>query len=90
MLIRTRILVTGLVQGVGFRFFALRTASELGITGYARNLATGEVEIEAQGRENAIEEFAKKMRQGPRAAKVQTFERSTRTVIPAETEFALF
>ncbi len=53
MLIRTCILVTGLVQGVGFRYFALRTASELGLTGYARNLATGEVEIEAQGRASA-------------------------------------
>ncbi len=90
MLIRTRILVTGLVQGVGFRYFALRTASELGLTGYARNLASGEVEIEAQGREGDIEEFALKMRRGPRAARVVTFERSERAVIPADTEFVLY
>ncbi|MBL8016512.1 MAG: acylphosphatase, partial [Ignavibacteria bacterium] len=45
-----KIVVSGRVQGVGFRYFIARYASELGLTGYAKNLFTGEVEIIAEGR----------------------------------------
>lgn len=65
-----RFYVSGLVQGVGYRFFAERVAAQLGIGGYAKNLRDGRVEVYVIGE---IEIFAKLRRQlerGPRAANV--------------------
>ena len=64
------ILVSGLVQGVGFRYFVNRTAVALGLRGYVRNLYNGHVEIEVEGNRSLIEEFIKRVKVGPRAAQV--------------------
>ncbi len=64
------ILVEGRVQGVGFRWSALRKAKELNIYGYVRNLPDGNVEIWAEGEENHLETFLAWCRQGPPAAHV--------------------
>jgi len=69
-MVRAHILVSGLVQGVGYRYFAQRNAVALGLAGFARNLVTGEVEIEAQGERGMIEDYIKQLRVGPRAASV--------------------
>ena len=61
-------LVQGRVQGVGYRNFAQRAASELGLRGYARNLAGGSVEVYAIGPAAALDDFAGLLRQGPRWA----------------------
>jgi acylphosphatase len=72
--VRRRYLIGGRVQGVGFRFFAQRTASRLGLLGWVRNLPNGAVEAEAQGDLNSLGSFESALRQGPRGAQVANFE----------------
>jgi acylphosphatase len=71
MEIGARIIVKGLVQGVGFRYFVLRKASPLGLKGIVRNRFTGEVEIEVEGERSLIEELVRDVRIGPRSAQVK-------------------
>ena len=66
--------IRGRVQGVGYRNFASRVASDLGITGYARNLADGSVEVFAMGTEPVLDEFAGRLRCGPRWAHVRAVD----------------
>jgi acylphosphatase len=62
------------VQGVGYRYFAQRAAAELELTGYARNLDDGRVEVYATGSESKLSEFAARLHQGPRFGDVRTVE----------------
>ena len=64
-------IVTGQVQGVGFRFFAERIARELGVRGWVRNLRDGTVETVAEGDDDALVRFFDRLRQGPRGARVE-------------------
>jgi len=66
--------VRGRVQGVGFRDFVQRAAAELGITGYARNLADGRVEVYAIGAEESLAQLAGLLHRGPPWAEVRTVE----------------
>ncbi len=70
MTIRANFLVKGLVQGVGFRWYILREAEEIGVTGYVRNTWSGEVEIVAEGEEWQIEALHEKAKQGPMRSRV--------------------
>jgi acylphosphatase len=63
--------VTGAVQGVGFRYFAQRTARGLGVGGFARNLPDGRVEVLVEGPAAAVEEFIARMRTGPASSRVR-------------------
>jgi acylphosphatase len=65
-----RILVSGLVQGVGFRFSTVRAAERLGVGGWARNLADGRVEVHAQGEPAAVAALVDWLREGPPGAEV--------------------
>ncbi|MCI0565288.1 MAG: acylphosphatase [Nitrososphaera sp.] len=65
-----RIIVRGLVQGVGFRYFVLRHASTLGLSGYVQNTYNGDVEIEVEGSRSLVEELIKEVKAGPRSAHV--------------------
>lgn len=69
-----RFLITGRVQGVGYRFFAERAASDLGLTGYVRNLPDGRVEIYAAGDDHALGQLRKQLQEGPRSARVDGVE----------------
>jgi acylphosphatase len=71
MAARVHIIVRGLVQGVGFRWFVARRATTLGLAGYARNLSDGAVEIEAEGGRSEVEELIRDVRVGPRSAHVR-------------------
>ena len=62
--VRTRVTVTGVVQGVGFRPFAHRLATELGVTGFVGNDASA-VFIEAQGTPRAVSEFTRRLSAEP-------------------------
>lgn len=62
--------ISGSVQGVGFRFFANRQAEKFGVSGMARNLDDGSVEIEAEGEEAVLEKFIEKLKKGPLFSKV--------------------
>lgn len=69
-MIARRLRVTGRVQGVGFRFFALRAAEESGIRGWVRNLPDGSVESVAEGDEGAVGLYVQRLREGPRSGRV--------------------
>ena len=64
------IIVYGHVQGVFFRASAQIQASELGVTGWVRNLQDGTVEVYAEGNQNALNRFIEWCRKGPPSAKV--------------------
>jgi acylphosphatase len=63
-------IVSGRVQGVGFRFFVNRAASIEGLHGWVRNLPNGGVEIRAEGESDALERFERHVRQGPPASRI--------------------
>ncbi|KAL1862696.1 hypothetical protein VTK73DRAFT_6686 [Phialemonium thermophilum] len=67
---RVYFLVHGVVQGVGFRYFAQKRAVEYQLTGWIRNTENGKVEGEAQGPADAIKTFIKDIDNGPRHARV--------------------
>jgi acylphosphatase len=62
---RAKIIVNGLVQGVGFRYFVMRHAENLNLKGYTQNLFTGEVLTEVEGDGGLINEFIKLLKIGP-------------------------
>jgi acylphosphatase len=67
-------LVRGRVQGVGYRDYAQRTASALGLTGYARNLDDGRVEVYAAGPIDKLSDLVAALRKGPRFSDVRGVE----------------
>ncbi len=82
-------MISGRVQGVGFRYFAERVANQLGICGYVKNLSTGSVEVYAIGNELALEEFKRHLAEGPRSARVTGIEESEETVSGEYTRFRI-
>jgi acylphosphatase len=68
--IARRWFVRGRVQGVGYRYFAQKSASSLGLRGYTRNLDDGRVEVYAAGPEAKLDELAGLLHRGPRWADV--------------------
>jgi len=63
--------VHGHVQGVFFRAFVSRQATGLGLTGYVRNLPTGNVEVNAEGEREKLNQLISRLKVGPPAARVQ-------------------
>lgn len=72
--------VSGTVQGVGFRYWTARKADGLDLAGYARNLFDGTVEVEAEGPEPAVDALMAFIRTGPPSATVTDV--SCRSVVP--------
>ena len=70
MRIARRYLISGRVQGVGFRYFTEEAAAREGVHGWVRNLPDGRVEAAADGDADAVERFERAMRHGPRGARV--------------------
>ncbi len=71
---RVHLWVSGVVQGVAFRYFACRKARELGVVGWVKNLLNGSLEIMAEGEEWQLKEFIESVRIGPPAATVTEVE----------------
>lgn len=69
-----RLLVTGTVQGVGFRAWTEATAGALGLDGWVRNRHDGSVEIVAKGQVAALEALAARCQEGPRFARVMAVD----------------
>ena len=69
-----RWLVKGSVQGVGFRFFVQHKAAALGLTGWARNLDDGSVEVYAIGPQARLSDLSASLQVGPRMAEVSSVE----------------
>ncbi len=81
-----RFFVSGSVQGVGFRYATARKARELGVTGHARNLPDGRVEVIACGDETTLAKLREWLQEGPSAARVRevTVESAAPESIPAD------
>lgn len=73
-------MVSGSVQGVGFRYWTARKADGLDLVGYARNLFDGTVEVEAEGPSEAVEALMAFLQSGPSSATVTDV--SLRAVVP--------
>ena len=70
MRVGRRYLISGRVQGVGFRFFTEAAATREGLQGWVRNLPDGRVDITVEGESDAVERFERDVRHGPPAARV--------------------
>ena len=75
-------MVRGRVQGVGYRYFAVETALRLGVHGYVRNLASGEVEVFAEADAATLAEFRTQLERGPMMARVTEVLEDEATVKP--------
>jgi acylphosphatase len=64
--------ISGRVQGVGYRAFAQYAARAIGATGWARNLANGNVEVHANGTPSQLDDLEARLRQGPSWAEVRS------------------
>jgi acylphosphatase len=71
---RAHLIVLGMVQGVGFRYFAQRLAQQRNLTGWVKNRPDGKVEIVAEGHRGMIEDFIKDLRTGHPYAKVKEID----------------
>ena len=77
-----RYLVSGDVQGVGFRFFAERTAEQLGVAGYVKNLFDGRVEVYAIGDTAQLRALRVELQRGPRFASVTQVTEDEADLLP--------
>ncbi len=66
--------IFGNVQGVGFRYYSMEQARELGLLGWVQNVDDGTVECEIEGEEEALKEFLEWARRGPSWARVEKVE----------------
>ena len=87
MKVARKYVISGRVQGVGFRFFAERYASQLGIRGYVKNRWDDAVEVYAIGDEMTLEEFKRHLAEGPRSARVTGIQESEE---PVRKEYSTF
>ena len=72
---RLHVRVAGRVQGVGFRWYVREEARRLGVSGWVRNLPTGEVELLAEGERDVLSELARRVGKGPPGARVEVVHR---------------
>ncbi len=81
-----RFFVSGMVQGVGYRYFAMRGAQRLGLGGYARNLPDGRVEVYAVGSASKLAEFRNELERGPQGASVTGITEEATALLPEFTK----
>ncbi len=84
-----RFVVRGRVQGVGFRWFVEREAHILAIAGWVRNNSDGSVEVHAQGTRDQLAGLRSRLREGPRAARVDAVEESEARATPGLSSFRI-
>ena len=87
MRIARRYLITGRVQGVGFRYFTQRIATQHGIHGWVQNTLDGGVEIEAEGDSGAMHQFESRVSTGPAGARVDHVDTTELAVGPVRSGF---
>jgi len=71
-----KFIISGVVQGVGFRYFTAHQGIKLGLTGYAHNLGNGDVEVIATGSQESLELLYEWLKQGAPMASVDCVHRS--------------
>jgi acylphosphatase len=84
-----RFVVRGRVQGVGFRWFVEREAHVLGVAGWVRNNADSSVEVFAVGTREQLSGLRSRLREGPRAARVDDVEEFESKPVPGLTTFRI-
>jgi acylphosphatase len=84
---RVEATVRGVVQGVGFRWFVVRRASDLGLTGWTSNQSDGSVRVVAEGLSETLDQLVGFLHEGPSGAQVQSVEFAR---APATGEFTSF
>jgi acylphosphatase len=85
-----RYFISGRVQGVGYRFFAKRTAERLRLTGFAKNLSDGRVEVYAIGPAALLAALRIELNQGPHGASVSSVTEEDAAIDPMfATEFSI-
>jgi len=82
-------LVRGRVQGVGYRWFVEREAHMLGISGWVRNNHDGSVEVLAQGTRDQLVGLHSRLREGPRAERVDSVDVSDATPVTGMSSFRI-
>jgi len=82
-------IVHGRVQGVYFRTFVVRRGAELGLTGYARNLPDGTVEVRAEGETGQLQRLLDRLKTGPPAARVEKVDTDWSTNTEGYTTFRI-
>jgi acylphosphatase len=87
MQVHAEIIISGMVQGVGYRYFALRKANRYGIKGYVMNLANGNVLCEAEGEDGMVKDFIKELKAGPMFSQVNTVQVNTSANLTGYTNF---
>ncbi len=80
MRVAMHIIVSGRVQGVGFRYFAQKNARIFDINGYVKNMYDGRVEVVAEGEKGQVDRFTNILRQGPSFGNVEHIEMTVITV----------
>ncbi|HNR38103.1 MAG TPA: acylphosphatase [Acidobacteriota bacterium] len=85
----TRFEVSGLVQGVGYRYFVYRQAVHLGLRGFVRNQPDGSVEVVAEGTPDALRELEDLLRRGPAHAQVTRVVRCPLEAVPVGADFRI-
>jgi acylphosphatase len=85
--VRIHLIITGRVQGVGFRMFVQRAAKQHRITGFTKNLPDGTVKIEAQGTPESVKTFQLEVSMGPVHSHVEKVERTTLELQSSEESF---
>ena len=83
------LVISGRVQGVGFRYFARQKAQELNISGWVRNTPDGNLEIEAEGESLDLAAFTEWMKIGPSRAVIRSFSNSEISPIRNFTNFII-
>ena len=86
---KAEIVVQGVVQGVGYRFFVLNQAHLSDLRGYVRNLPNGSVEVVAEGEKGIIKDFIGRLRIGPMSAHVTGVDVNWHDEESGYTEFGL-
>jgi acylphosphatase len=89
MKVARKYVISGRVQGVGFRYFAERRANQLGIVGYVKNCWDGSVEVYAVGDLMSLHEFRRNLAEGPRSARVTNIAESEEPVDKRRTTFVI-
>lgn len=83
------LLVTGMVQGVGYRYFAYRHAINLGITGWVRNEPDGTVRLFVEGDRSVVEALIAELKAGPRSSSVSDVAVSWREFTGKHSDFRI-
>jgi acylphosphatase len=89
MRVSKRYVISGRVQGVGFRYFTQRVADQHGIAGWVRNTLDGRVEIEAEGDASAMRAFEDRISSGPAGARVDHVDTTASSPRPERSSFSI-